>query len=151
MSRRNVLKLWGCDMGSNAGNNEGLKGPQKDVSSLREAMLEQLIGDIDELLDKVDTLTDKAQTTFSREVKGGIEALGETAREMVALVASERKASQREREQWTIQIKSSLERVENLVGGVPPVLKRQWWQGFFIGFLGAGFIAVVAMAAWVIL
>ena len=116
---------------------EAGKAPRqpRGAKSVREAMLEELIGDIDKLVAKLDLVGDKVGKQFNVQVRSALSELQETNTEIIGGLRMTMRENEKAKAQLVAAISEPLQMLLELLGSTPHALKRNWWFGFAIGIL----------------
>ncbi len=136
---------------SEGGNVEAGSKPRqtRGATSVREAMLEELIGDIDSLVSKLDSTGDKVGKQFNAQVRSALQELKESNVEVIGSLRMTLKENQKAREQLNMSISEPLNMLMGLLSNTPHAIRRNWWFGFSVGLLGGLFIGAMCLVGFI--
>lgn len=117
--------------------NEAGKTPRqaRGAKSVREAMVEELVGDIDKLVAKLDVVGDKVGKQFNVQVRSALAELQESNAEVIGGLRMTIRENEKAKEQLNMAIAEPLQMLLGLLSSTPPAIKRNWWFGFSVGII----------------
>ncbi|MFQ1831813.1 hypothetical protein ACK362_17700 [Aeromonas veronii] len=130
--------------------NEAGKAPRqaRGARNVREAMVEELVGDIDKLVSKLDAVGDKVGKQFNVQVRSALAELQESNAEVIGGLRMTIRENEKAKEQLSMAIAEPLQMLLGLLSSTPPAIKRNWWFGFSVGIisgLSIGALCIVGL------
>lgn len=117
--------------------NEAGKTPRqaRGARNVREAMVEELVGDIDKLVAKLDAVGDKVGKQFNVQVRSALAELQESNADVIGGLRMTIRENEKAKEQLSMAIAEPLQMLLGLLSSTPPAIKRNWWFGFSVGII----------------
>ncbi|MCX4117193.1 hypothetical protein [Aeromonas hydrophila] len=130
--------------------NEAGKAPRqvRGARNVREAMVEELVGDIDKLVARLDAVGDKVGKQFNVQVRSALAELQESNSEVIGGLRMTIRENEKAKEQLSMAIAEPLQMLLGLLSSTPPAIKRNWWFGFSVGIisgLSIGALCIVGL------
>lgn len=130
--------------------NEAGKTPRqaRGARNVREAMVEELVGDIDKLVAKLDAVGDKVGKQFNVQVRSALAELQESNADVIGGLRMTIRENEKAKEQLSMAIAEPLQMLLGLLSSTPPAIKRNWWFGFSVGLisgLSIGTLCIVGL------
>ncbi|HHQ4680212.1 hypothetical protein RI528_00170 [Aeromonas veronii] len=132
------------------GDTEAGKSPRqvRGAKNVREAMLEEMIGDIDKLVAKIDAAGEKVGKQFNVQVRSALLELQESNADVIGGLRMTIRENEKAKEQLAMAIAEPLQMLLGLLSSTPPAIKRNWWFGFSVGIisgLSIGALCIVGL------